>query len=377
MLSVWHAFYNPPESRDLLSGPEVIAEYTVSEHTMINSVFSTDLHTTNNYLKPPFITSLQVIYKLFVMEFGQMWLSIIFLSFFIWLYILLREKLHPFIAGVLSLVFLTIPEIFSYSYLVLFDYSNMVFFFCGFYFLIRYAEHKRLNEFLFSAFMFGVATYIRTETLALIFMIVPLVGFLFYKEKLPLGKAIFRMIAFIVIPAFFYVIWLNVFVKYYMPIHFNVGDQLNHNLGDIKPFFDRLYDIGANLIFSKYGTLFWGYFIFLFIFVLIVDIVFFRKFNMEAVIALYGIAVVYVGLSLLGYFIPWVDLLNTTKRGLFKMMPLMLLYMRNSGLLLRLSDKIRTWEIAGVKLPPPPPRPVKIPPRVAIQHASKSAKKKK
>ena len=86
MLSVWHAFYNPPESRDLLSGPEVIAEYTVSEHTMINSVFSTDLHTTNNYLKPPFITSLQVIYKLFVMEFGQMWLSIIFLSFFIWLY---------------------------------------------------------------------------------------------------------------------------------------------------------------------------------------------------------------------------------------------------------------------------------------------------
>ncbi|HEX6332635.1 MAG TPA: hypothetical protein VFZ78_00330, partial [Flavisolibacter sp.] len=38
MVSIWRCFYLPPTPRDLTSGPEAIAEYTVAEKTMANSV---------------------------------------------------------------------------------------------------------------------------------------------------------------------------------------------------------------------------------------------------------------------------------------------------------------------------------------------------
>ena len=72
LISVWRCYYLPPTPRDLTSGAEVIASYTVKEKTMINSVFSVDLSTTNNQYKPPFITSLQVIYKYAGLPFGQL-----------------------------------------------------------------------------------------------------------------------------------------------------------------------------------------------------------------------------------------------------------------------------------------------------------------
>ena len=77
---------------------------------------------------------------------------------------------------------------------------------------------------------------------------------------------------------------------------------------------------------------------------LFAETIFFRKFNRESRILLYGILVVYLGLPLLGYLIPLVDLTNTTKRGLFKMLPLMLLFMSNSNSLQFLSGKISVWE---------------------------------
>jgi hypothetical protein len=76
-VSAWRCFYFPPTPRDLTSGAEVIAEYAIREKTMINSVFSVNLETTNNIFKPPFITCLQIIYKYAGFEFGQIWLSTI------------------------------------------------------------------------------------------------------------------------------------------------------------------------------------------------------------------------------------------------------------------------------------------------------------
>ncbi|NDC42771.1 MAG: hypothetical protein EBZ77_14685, partial [Chitinophagia bacterium] len=49
-ISVWRCFYYAPNARDMLSGPEAIAEFAIREHKIINSVFSVDLHTTNNQL---------------------------------------------------------------------------------------------------------------------------------------------------------------------------------------------------------------------------------------------------------------------------------------------------------------------------------------
>ena len=117
-VSVWRCYYLPPTSRDALSGPEAIAEYAVREQSMINSFFRIDLWSTNNQFKSPFLISLQIIYKLAGFPFGQVWLSIVFICFVVFLYNALKEKLHPIIAGLLLLLFLMTPEIYAYTFMI-------------------------------------------------------------------------------------------------------------------------------------------------------------------------------------------------------------------------------------------------------------------
>jgi hypothetical protein len=61
---------------------------------------------------------------------------------------------------------------------------------------------------------------------------------------------------------------------------------------------------------------------------------------------LYAIAVVYIGMPVMAYITPLFDLDNTTKRGLFKLFPLMAIYMANSGALVKLSEVIKTFEFS-------------------------------
>jgi len=344
VLSIWRCFYFPPLSRDMLSGPELIAEYTVREHTMINSVFSIDLSTTNNYFKSPFITGLQIIYKLLVCPFGQLWLSVVFVSFTLWLYSLMRSFIHPLIGGLLMLFFISSSDLYAYSFLILYDYSNAVFFFCGFYFLYRYAENKQVHDLTLSAFLFGLATYIRTETLVLVIMMAPLLFVIARRSNMRAGKALLYTGVFIMASAIFYFLCMNVFIRNFVPIPFDVASQVNPHLADVSVFFTKIWDISADLIFSGFGAREYGYFIFLFCGLLILDLCWIRRFNHASLIALYGIVVVYVGLAFLGYLLPLFDLENTTKRGLFKILPLMLFYMFNSGVVLRLTAVIRKWE---------------------------------
>jgi hypothetical protein len=69
-----------------------------------------------------------------------------------------------------------------------------------------------------------------------------------------------------------------------------------------------------------------------------------RNFSKEARIAIYGVLIVYFGMPLLGALIPWVDFNNTTKRGVFKMFPLFVLYLRNSPVLARMTAAISAFE---------------------------------
>jgi hypothetical protein len=345
LLSVWRCFYMPPFSRDMLAGPELLAEFAVREKNMISSVFTVDLSTSNNYFKSPYITCLQIIYKLLVSSFGQLWLSILFLSFTTWIAMLIRKQLHPFIACVLLLFFITIPEMWAYTFIILYDYSNMIFFFSGFYFLATYFEDNRTVNFAFSVFLFGLATYIRTESLILILMLTPLLLLHFYRNKLPVAIAASRLAIFGLVPALFWYVCIHVFVARFVPIPFVLKDSVNPHLADITPFFDRLSDMWSKLLFSDFGIGYYGWYVYLFCFVLIVDVLWPRKFNRMSLYALYGVAVIYIGLAFIGYLLPLADLQNTTKRGMFKAFPLMLLYMANSGILLYISGKIKQWEL--------------------------------
>ena len=377
-LSVWRCYYYPPNARDMLSGPEVMAELALKEKHIINSLFKIDLQSTNNYLKPPFITSLQIIYKMFVQPIGQLWLSVLVINFLLIVFTLMKEKLHAVIAYIVMIYFFSMPEVFGYTYLMLFDYSNMIFFFFGFYFLARHLQNKQFNQLSFAIFMFSIATYIRTETIILVGMALPIMVVYYLKDKMFNNKAMIGMAGMLVFPFIVYFLCMNVFVKHYIPIHYDVSKDVNQNLGDVSYFFKRLSDIVSVLVFSDYGVLYYGRFIYLFLVILFADIVYClatrKPLNREAVIALYAVGVVYVGLALIGYVLPLADLMHTTKRGMFKMFPLMLLYILNSPLLTRASAAIKNWEYGTPQQPKPTVRPAAA--KAAANPAGGAGKKK-
>jgi hypothetical protein len=370
-VSVWRCYYLPPTSRDALSGPEAIAEYAVREQTMINSFFRIDLWSTNNQFKSPFLISLQVIYKLAGFRFGQVWLSIIFICFVVFLYNALREKLHPIIAGLLLLLFLMTPEMYAYTFMILYDYSNMVFYFLGLYFLFRAlasagspatvtrpqvappgptpsrlpATPTRSPATLaFAGLLLGIATYIRSETLVLVVLLLPLI----LVEQLRDAKGLRKMALvdfFFLLPSLIgYYLPTQLYIKYYLPVHYDIGTLVNNHLSDLHPLWQRYSDIVTRLLFGTFAINLWGYLFYLASALFLAELIFVRRFNRQARNWLYAMLMLYLALGILGFALPMFNLLETTKRALFKMMPLVLFYLANNELLLRLSRRISQWE---------------------------------
>lgn len=310
---------------------------------MINSVFSIDLTSTNNPYKPAFITSLQIIYKFAGFPFGQLWLCVIFVSFTLLLYQLLCESVHRLLAGILLLCFLAVPEMYAYTFMALFDYSNAVFFFLSVYFITCYFREPATRYLYFSALLMGIATYVRVETLVLAFFFIPLLMFR-QRDSKTARRLLLEAGAFVIPAVVFYGLSVILYNGYYLPAKYDVGSQVNHNLLQIQPFFDRFAAMHTGLLFGKRGVSLYGHFLPLFVILFLSEAIFCKlRFSTTAKIWLYAILVVYVGLPFLGYLLPLLDLQHSTKRGLLKIFPLMLLYMANNQLLTKLSVRLSKW----------------------------------
>jgi hypothetical protein len=345
LLSTWRCFYFPPTPSDVTTGAEAIAEYAVRERTMINSVF--ELAQNGNTLKPPFITCLQIIYKFAGFPFGQIWLSSIFVSFTILLYHVLSTTLHRLLAGFLLVVFLAIPEMYAYTFMILYDYSNAVFFFLAVYFLISYFKNQRINELTFAGLLAAIATYIRPETLLLSFCLLPVIFLNKIKNKKGLLQYVKESVVFMLPVIIVYVVAVYIYINWYLPGTYNITDQVNPHLGSVKSILQQFSATNDILIFSMQGVVYYGYFIFIFLGFVLAELIFKRKFTATALNYLAVILIIYLFFPLLSHALPGVSIDYTVKRAFQKMFPLMLLYMANNGLLIDLSEKIKRWELKG------------------------------
>ena len=350
-LSIWRGYYLPPTSRDALSGPEAIANIAISEHTLINSFFGIDLWSTNNQFKSPFLISLQVIYKLAGFPFGQIWLSIAFVSITVFIYNALRDRLHPMLAGMLLLLFIMTPEMYAYTFMILYDYSNMIFFFLSLYFLFEWTKTGAANQFCFGGLLMGIATYIRSETLALALLFLPLILLVQLRRKTPARRILLTNVLFFLPSALGYFLPSQLYIKYYLPVHYDIGGLVNNHLTSLQPLFQRYGDIFTHLLTGEFAIHLWGYIFYLAAILFLAEAVLLRRFNKEARNWLYAILVLYIGLGALGWLLPMMNLNETTKRAMFKMLPLILLYLANNELLIRFSQVIGRWESASAPAP--------------------------
>lgn len=347
--SVWRCFYFPPTPRDLTSGAEVIAEYATREKTMINSVFTVNLESTNNPFKSPSIISLQIIYKYAGFPFGQVWLCSVFVFFIIFLYQALSMTIHKVIAGILLIMFLAIPEMYAYTFMVLFDYPNAVFFFLSLFFLFEFFKNGKNNVLAFAGLLMGIAVYFRSETLILAGFMALLLCWHHIKSW-DSGRKLFISNLYFLLPSvLFYLVSVTIYLNFYLPVKYEVGDLINKNLLDLSVLWERFLQMNQRLIFSEQGIAYYGYFILIFLIFLIVEIVFADNWRKEPKTWLYGVMVIYFGYPFLGYLLPLLDIDHSTKRGLFKMFPLMLMHIGNSGLLTKWSEGIWNWELGKGK----------------------------
>lgn len=344
-VSVWRCYYYPPTPRDLTSGAEVIAEYAVKEKTMINSIFTVDLSTTNNQFKPPFVTCLQIIYKYAGFPFGQVWLSGVFVFFTLFLYCALNTRLHKIITGLLLVMFIAIPEMYGYTIMALFDYSNAVFFCLSLYFLFEYFDNRKNNYILLSGSLMAIATYVRSETLLLAGLILPVILYHHWRRK-SLSN-FFKASAYFFFPSLFiYVLSITIYINYYLPSLYQIDSLMNPDLINLSLFYQRISDMTGKLLLAGSVLDRYGYFVFIFVIVLCADAFRKKSANTISLNWLFAVFVVYAGIPFIGYLFPLYDLDNSTKRGLLKIFPLMLLYMGNSGFLVSISDDIKKWEQA-------------------------------
>lgn len=341
-VSVWRCLYYPPTAADAISGAEVIAEYTLSEHTMINSVF--DVEPSGNTLKPPFLTCLQIIYKFAGFPFGQIWLSSVFICFLIILYHLLANNLHRILAGILVLLFVAIPEMYAYTFIILYDYSNAVFFFLAVYFLIQFFESGESNTLAFAGLLMGIATYIRPETPVLAGLMMPVILWNEYRTKKSIKSVIRNITVFLLPTIIFYIVSVTIYINLYIPFRYSIAEQINPDVFNVMKLVDRFFITNDSLIFSKTGIDNYGYFFFFFLALLLAEIIIKRRLTRNARNYLYAILVVYITFPTLNHILPGLTIENSVKRGFFKLFPLMLLYMANSSLLIDLSNRLTQWE---------------------------------
>jgi hypothetical protein len=89
----------------------------------------------------------------------------------------------------------------------------------------------------------------------------------------------------------------------------------------------------------------YGYFFYLFIIFFLAELIFYRGFNTDGKKWLMATLIIFLGLPFLGYLLPLLDLNNSTKRGLFKIFPIMLFYFSCNQLLMKISAKL--WSMEG------------------------------
>lgn len=315
---------------------------------MNNSFFTIDLTTTNNQFKSPYLPDLQVIYKMAGYPFGQVWLSVIFVSFTLLLYQLLKATLHPILAGLLLILLTMTPETYGYTFLILYDYSNMVFLFLSLYFLIGYFEKKDDALFYFATLLMGIATYIRSETLVLAALFSPALWVMQLRVKYTFRKIIGFTALFMLPAVVCYYLTIRLYITYYLPVHYDISALVNPHPFDLRPLFRQDKDIITELVVSEFGIHLWGYFMYVWAALFLAELLILRRFGRVARNWLYAIVMAFAGLGLLGFLLPLFDVTNTTKRGLFKILPLMVMYMANNQLLINLSARISRWE-SGIK----------------------------
>ncbi len=351
-ISAWRTYYYPPYSFDTTLGPDLVATYTVLEGHINNSVYSelnphSNYHSTQTYYAP-FVMLMQSMFRIAGWEFGQTWLAILTVAFFLYLYTYFRSQIHPILAGLMVLTVLITPELFAYTFILQTDFSNAVFFCIGAIFFSRFLSQERGADLIFAILAMSLACWTRTETIFFIPAGALLLFLRYY--RMSMRKALSTSVAFLVVPALAVILWNVVFVGFYLP---ETSSVIKNFLFDFNNLWSRATVYLKDMIDKVYGQdEYWSYTTHFFIAVSLPCVIYsIYKKDFKGFSFIYWAVFMWMMFILLLLFIPAVNVDNTFRRGYFKIIFLMYCFLATCGLMKYLSQRLHYWE-TGLVLSP-------------------------
>lgn len=338
-IAVWASWYWPVTPFDAMAGIDLVARQTVEESTIVNRVFSDPSlagHLSNQPFYAPFAMLLQVMYRLMGFAYGQVWVSIVAFTFALFLWAILRRIVHPFIADILWVLYVLTPEMLGYSYLLQTDFLNAVFF-AGAALLVWQGIERREKALLMtSVLMLSAACWSRTESILLVALAVaatlPFVARA-WTWRTAIGYA--GVAAGVTLATF--AAWHIVFFNYYLPVHPSTAEQL---IGfDLQRFFTVVSHTFSNVI-ADSGL--WAASFVLFGAVFLLNAVATR--NVKPLVPLVWICSVFIGLWIVGTIFSAAIVEQTLRRGIFKVIPLLFVYVAGTEIIQRASRRLTQWE---------------------------------
>ena len=343
-ISFWRCFYLPITPYDTIVGIDLVAKYAVEEGRIDSQMFTgLEGHMTTQPYYAPFTTLSQIIYRLSGHDFGKIWLTFMFLSLWVVFYINLRKEIHPILAGFLTIVLISIPEMYAYTFMVQTDFSNAVFICLSVIYLSQFIQKQKMSYFWLASLLFGFGVWSRSESIAFATSTAVLLFLFLYFRSDKKFNAYKLALYSLLISFFFFTIW-NL---YYLPVVLNYSPESYFKIGFWDP--DRLIAHWNGMLGILTNTVYWGYNLHFFIIVVIINLIFFR--DKKNIFILLWIVVLFLSFLILFYHLQLStnsNINNTFRRGTFKFWPIMIYYIGISCLIKKLSDKIGNWEL-GIK----------------------------
>ncbi|SFC18248.1 hypothetical protein [Spirosoma endophyticum] len=347
-ISAWKCAWFPNQPFDTIVGPDLVATFAVKEHTLVSSVFTEHLSSVSVFSNQPFyapFTAMQQVIYLLAAEghgpfaFGKVWLTVLVVAFGLFFYGELRERIHPLLAGILVTLLACAPELFAYTLLVQTDWANAAFFAAGVILLERYLESAQRGYLTGSALLFAMACWTRTETI----FFVPIGSLLVFAKTIRSSPAtaIKRSVGLFLACLLPVLFWNYSFLRGYVPLppHASLGSIHGITEGYVPHLLQIYKSMNAQVVFDAD---YWNYAVPIFLFLTVLNVISFR--DKHGLSLLIWIAAVYI---LFGLFIQHIDGANvpyTFRRGFFKLLFLMYVYLGTTSLFRWLSTWLYRWE---------------------------------
>jgi hypothetical protein len=340
---VWASWYWPVTPFDAMAGIDLVARYAAKDGMIANQVFtdpSLQGQLSNQPFYAPFAMLMQVMMKLIGYPYTQIWVSIVAICFWWFVWSVLRRLVHPLFAGLLLVLFVLTPEILGYSYILQTDFANAAFFTIGCVMLARSIDEEQLGGVVVSALAFAGACWSRTETP----LLVVLVGAVALPKMLRVfgpAKGLIGAVSVLAMSTFTFGLWNVVFFNSYLPVRPSTSEQIRGF--DFERFTEVVASSWSSVIAS---TELWGWIVWLFLGVLVIDIIINRRISQPIILGCIVAAV--LGLFMVGTIFSAAIVEQTLRRGMFKVIPLMVIAIAGSGIVSSASSALFSWE-AGRK----------------------------